>query len=198
MKVKFYMLPPAFWEGKSATLPFRMTNTLHMKRSQYQSSVLSFLLLWKYSCVWLLDDSAFESTNDSTSVPIGKFRKCLSLAECIVSHCKQKKIYFFPFGAPLQLFWFFVCSAFHRCSKQKSCGYTWGLYLVVKMVVHDLCSSLSNITCQILPSLLALTGCDTTSSFFRIGKNIIWRVVWFSFTDQCWSWNYNKCSKTSN
>ena len=38
--------------------------------------------------------------------------------------------------------------------------------------VHDLCSSLSNITCQILPSLHALTGCDTTSAFFRIGKKI--------------------------
>jgi hypothetical protein len=38
--------------------------------------------------------------------------------------------------------------------------------------VQDLCSSLSNITCQILPSLHALTGCDTTSAFFRIGKNM--------------------------
>ena len=39
---------------------------------------------------WLLDDSAFESANDSTSVPIGKLRKCLSLAECIVSVSKNK------------------------------------------------------------------------------------------------------------
>ena len=39
---------------------------------------------------WLLDDSAFESANDSTSVPIGKLRKCLSLAECIVSVSKKK------------------------------------------------------------------------------------------------------------
>jgi hypothetical protein len=38
--------------------------------------------------------------------------------------------------------------------------------------VHDLCSSFSSITCQILPSFHALTGCDTTSSFFRIGKNM--------------------------
>jgi hypothetical protein len=30
-----------------------------------------------FTC-WLLDDSAFESANDSTSVPIGKLRKCLS------------------------------------------------------------------------------------------------------------------------
>ena len=35
---------------------------------------------------WLLDDSVF----DSTSVPIGKLRKCLSLAECTVSVSKNK------------------------------------------------------------------------------------------------------------
>ena len=39
---------------------------------------------------WLLDDSVIESANDSTSVPIGKLRKCLSLAECIVSVSKNK------------------------------------------------------------------------------------------------------------
>ena len=36
--------------------------------------------------------------------------------------------------------------------------------------VHDLCSSFSNFTCQILPSYHAYTGCDITSAFFRIGK----------------------------
>ena len=69
--------------------------------------------------------------------------------------------------------------------------------------VHDLCSSLSNITCQILPSLHALTGCDSTSAFFQNWEkiclqnleNITWRVVWFGFTDQCWSWSYTECSK---
>jgi hypothetical protein len=39
---------------------------------------------------WLLDDLAFESANDNTSVPMGKLRKCLSLAECIVSVSKNK------------------------------------------------------------------------------------------------------------
>jgi hypothetical protein len=38
---------------------------------------------------WLLDDSVFESANDSTSVPIGKLRKCLSLAECL-KPCSQQ------------------------------------------------------------------------------------------------------------
>jgi hypothetical protein len=82
---------------------------------------------------WLLDDSAFESANDSTAVPIGKLRKCLSLAECIVS-VNKKNFTSFHLGLALQMFWFFVCSTFHRCSTQKSCGYTWGLYLVIKMV----------------------------------------------------------------
>jgi hypothetical protein len=39
---------------------------------------------------FMLDDSAFESANDNTSVPMGKLRKCLSLAECIVSVSKYK------------------------------------------------------------------------------------------------------------
>ena len=43
--------------------------------------------------------------------------------------------------------------------------------------VHDLCSSLSNVTCQILPSLHALTGCDPTSAFFRIGKKCVYKIL---------------------
>ena len=82
---------------------------------------------------WLLEDSAFESANDITSVPIGKLRKCVSLAECIVSVSKSK-FTSFHLGIALQMFRFFVCSTFHRCSTHKSCGYTWGLNLVVKMV----------------------------------------------------------------
>ena len=87
----------------------------------------------KICMCWLLDDCAFESANDSTSVPIGKLRKCLSLAECIVSVSKNK-FTSFHLGLALQMFWFFVCSTFHRCNTQKSCGYTWELYLVVMMV----------------------------------------------------------------
>ena len=83
---------------------------------------------------WLLDDSAFESANDSTSVPIGKLRKCLSLAECIVSVSKNK-FTSFHLGLALQMvFLFFVCSTVHRCSTQKNCGYTWEFNLVVMMV----------------------------------------------------------------
>jgi hypothetical protein len=36
--------------------------------------------------------------------------------------------------------------------------------------VHDLSRSLSPTACQILHVAHALTGCDTTSSLFRIGK----------------------------
>ena len=82
---------------------------------------------------WLLDDSAFKLANDSTSVPIGKLRKCLSLAECIVPVSKNK-FTSFHLGLVLQMVWFFVCSTFHRCRTQKSCGYAWELYLVVMMV----------------------------------------------------------------
>ena len=93
---------------------------------------------------WLLDDSKFESANDSTSVPIGKLRKCLSLAEDL---------------------WLYMGTV--------SGGSDGRRYIPV----HDLCSSLSNITCQILPSLDVLTGCDTTSAFFRIGKKYLYKIL---------------------
>jgi hypothetical protein len=36
--------------------------------------------------------------------------------------------------------------------------------------IHELCKSLSSVVCEILPAAHSLTGCDTTSSFFGIGK----------------------------
>jgi hypothetical protein len=41
--------------------------------------------------------------------------------------------------------------------------------------VHDLCSSLSSITCEILPAVHALTGCDTTA-IFGIGKKSVFKL----------------------
>jgi hypothetical protein len=38
--------------------------------------------------------------------------------------------------------------------------------------VHELCKSLSSVVCEILPAAHAVTGCDTTSSFFGIGKSL--------------------------
>ena len=50
--------------------------------SNYDAKLPSSL---KTFMCWLLDDSTSESANDGTPVLIGKLRKCLSLAECIVS-----------------------------------------------------------------------------------------------------------------
>ena len=43
--------------------------------------------------------------------------------------------------------------------------------------VHELSRSLSSTACQILPVAHALTGCDTTSSLFRIGKKSVFRLL---------------------
>ena len=42
--------------------------------------------------------------------------------------------------------------------------------------VHDLCSSLSSVTCEILPAVHALTGCDTTA-IFGIGKKSVFNLI---------------------
>ena len=43
--------------------------------------------------------------------------------------------------------------------------------------VHKLCKSLSSVVCEILPAAHALTGCDTTSSFFAIGKKSMLKAL---------------------
>ena len=43
--------------------------------------------------------------------------------------------------------------------------------------IHELCSSLSEITCRVLPAAHALSGCDTTSSFFGIGKQSVYKIL---------------------
>ena len=43
--------------------------------------------------------------------------------------------------------------------------------------VHELCKSLNSIVCNILPAAHAITGCDTTSSFFGIGKKYMLRAL---------------------
>ena len=65
------------------------------------SSVEAYLLssLKNFLC-WLFDDSAFTSANESASVSVGKLRKCLSLAECIVALSKNR---FTPFHLGLAL-----------------------------------------------------------------------------------------------
>jgi hypothetical protein len=43
--------------------------------------------------------------------------------------------------------------------------------------IHELCSSLSEITCRVFPAAHALSGCDTTSSFFGIGKTSVYKIL---------------------
>jgi hypothetical protein len=121
----------------------------------------------------------------------------LSLAECILSVSKQKFTSFY-LGLALQMFWFFVCSTFHRCRTQKSCDYAWELYLVV-MMVGDI-SQFTIFVARFLishvrfyPTFTLLLDVTLPLLFSELGKiclqnleNITWRVVWISFTDQCW------------
>ena len=44
--------------------------------------------------------------------------------------------------------------------------------------VHDiLCNSIDPVICKILPAVHAVTGCDTTSSMFGIGKRTVFKVL---------------------
>ena len=43
--------------------------------------------------------------------------------------------------------------------------------------IHELCSSLSEITCRVLPAAHALSGCNTTSSFLGIGKKSVYKIL---------------------
>jgi hypothetical protein len=85
--------------------------------------------------------------------------------------CKQKQIYFFPFGVRITDILILCVLYFPQIP------HTEELWLYMGTVsggndgrryipIHDLYSSLSYITCQILRSLHALTGCDTTSAFY--------------------------------
>jgi hypothetical protein len=43
--------------------------------------------------------------------------------------------------------------------------------------IHELCSSLSEITCRVLPGAHALSGCNTTSSFFGNDKQLVCKIL---------------------
>ena len=43
--------------------------------------------------------------------------------------------------------------------------------------IHELCSSLSETTCRVLPGAHALSGCNTTSSFFGNGKKLVYKIL---------------------
>ena len=43
--------------------------------------------------------------------------------------------------------------------------------------VHDICNSIDPVIYKILPAVQAVTGCDTTSSMFGIGKCTVFKVL---------------------
>ena len=43
--------------------------------------------------------------------------------------------------------------------------------------IHEPCSSLSEITCRVLPGAHALSGCNTISSFFGNGKKLVYKIL---------------------
>ena len=43
--------------------------------------------------------------------------------------------------------------------------------------VHSICAALGSQFCNILPAMQALTGCDSVSSLFSIGKKTVFGVV---------------------
>ena len=73
----------------------------------------------------------------------------------------------------------------HYFPKMKNTSELWfqaGLITSTKdcrryIPVHELCKSLSSVVCEILPAAHALTGCDTTSSFFGIGKKSMFKAL---------------------
>ena len=73
----------------------------------------------------------------------------------------------------------------HYFPNMKNTGELWfqtGLITSTKdcrryIPVHELCKSLSPVVCEILPADYALIGCDTTSSFFGIGKNSMFKAL---------------------
>ena len=43
--------------------------------------------------------------------------------------------------------------------------------------VHEICSNIDETVPQILPAIHALTGCDSTSSFYGVGKKKVWKTI---------------------
>jgi hypothetical protein len=79
-------------------------------------------------------------------------------------------------GIVLQMFWFFVCSTFQRCSTQKSCWYAWWLCLVVEMVgdisQFKICVALFLIShVRFYPPFTLLLDVTLPLLFSELGKN---------------------------
>jgi hypothetical protein len=51
--------------------------------------------------------------------------------------------------------------------------------------VHDICHIQGPLVCKLLPAMHALTGCDTTSSFFGIGKKTVLKNLYAKKENSC-------------
>jgi len=96
--------------------------------------------------------------------------------------CKEKQIYLFPFGARITdilVLWVLYFSQMQHTEElwlymgTVSGGNEGRRYIPV----HDLCSSISNITCQILPSLHPLTGSDFFPNWEKICLQNIENII---------------------
>ena len=65
----------------------------------------------------------------------------------------------------------------HYFPKMKKPSELWFQTGLITSTIHELCKSLSSVVCEILPVGYALTGCDTTSSFFGIGKKSMLKAL---------------------
>ena len=82
---------------------------------------------------------------------------------------------------------------FSRMSNTRELWFQTGTITALKdgrryIPVHDLCKSLSAVLCRMLPAAHALTGCDTTSVMFGIGKKSVYKLLKESrdeFKDLC-------------
>jgi hypothetical protein len=74
-------------------------------------------------------------------------------------------VHFFPSMSNIKELWFQTGTI----TRTKDCR----RYLPV----HDICSMIGSVLCRVLPADHALTGCDTTSSFFGVGKKTMYKVL---------------------
>ena len=65
----------------------------------------------------------------------------------------------------------------HYFPKMKNPSELWFQTGLITSTIHELCKSLSSVVCEILPADYALTGCDTNSSFFGIGKKSMLKAL---------------------
>ena len=78
-----------------------------------------------------------------------------------------------------------VCLAVHFFGKLSAITELWihtgsvgkNVDRVYVLFLYDVCSTLGPVTCSILPAVHALTGCDSVSSLYFIGKQTTMKLV---------------------